>query len=537
MKILISFSFLCFLWVSCTTPSQPESTTPKLISPDQEIVYHLFQRSFYDSNGDNIGDLNGISQKLDYLKELGVTSILLLPLYNSIYYHNYFADDFEEIDPEYGTLDDYLNMIKAIHAHEMKLYMDMEVQYVTEEHPWYKESFENPDSEFSDYVIYNGPDNTKPESIIFDITGLEGYDGQYLKITTVDVNNEKVKEYIYNLFKYWVDPNGDGNFEDGVDGFRIDHMMDDLDWKGIRTDMFENFWAPLFAQLKAINPKLHIFGEQSDWNDYGAKYFTQTDVDMMFAFSVRDAFLAFDKEKIINKVDSTLMLTPQGKHQLNFLENHDTDRYASIVEQNPEKLKLGAFFNIFNKGVPAIYYGQELGMYGAGGFGKYGMTDANDIPRREAFEWYADVNGPGMAFWYKDTGIWWDESNVKPNDGISLEEQALDANSLFNFYKKCISIRKTNNAISQGDFLFLSNSNTNIVSFLRYDEQDAFLLVFNTADTIQQVDLTNTTFPESVPLKKGLSMVLSDGNTTAKQNPESTSVTVAPYGYAMWEIE
>lgn len=533
MKVLTNFFLLCIVWISCTTPQQSETTPEKVYSTEDEIVYHLFQRSFYDSNGDHIGDLNGISQKLDYLKELGVTSILLLPLYKSIYYHNYFADDFKEIDPEYGTLDDYLNMIKEIHVHEMKLYMDMEVQYVTEKHPWYEDSFENPTSAYSDYVIYNGPDNTEPESIIFDINGLEGYDGQYLKITTVDVGNEKVKEYIYDLFKFWVDPNGDGNFEDGVDGFRIDHMMDDLDWKGIRTNMFKDFWAPLFAQLKAINPKLNIFGEQSDWNDYGEAYFTQTDVDMMFAFSVRDAFLALDKQQIINKTDSTLMITPEGKYQLNFIENHDTDRYASLVEQNPGKLRLGAFFNIFNKGIPTIYYGQELGMYGAGGFGKYGMTDANDIPRREAFEWYADTNGPGMAFWYKDTGVWWDETNVKPNDGISLEEQAKDPNSLFNFYKTCISVRKANSALSHGDLSFIANTNEKIVSFIRYNEQDAFLLVFNTADAVQQLSLDNAAFPESVQIDKGLSMVLSDGNTSVN----SLSLTVAPYGYALWKVE
>lgn len=537
MKNANIYFLLCVFFISCSTNKPIDTNPDQLLSIEEEIVYHLFQRSFYDSDGDQIGDLNGVTQKLDYLKDLGVTSILMLPLYKSIYHHNYFADDFKEIDPEYGTFDDYLNMVQAIHSKGMKFYMDMEIQYVTEKHPWFGESFQNPSSEYSDYVIYNGPNNTDPESIIFNLKGLEGYDGQYLRITTVDVYNENVKRYMYELFEYWMDPNQDGNFDDGVDGFRIDHMMDDLDLKGIRTDMFTKFWAPLFEQLKAINPKINIFGEQSDWNDMGTKYFTQAGVDMMFAFSVRSAFLEFDTNKIINKVDSTLMITPEGKHQINFLENHDIDRYASLVEQNPAKLRLGAFFNIFNKGVPSIYYGQELGMPGKGGFGKYGMSDANDIPRREAFEWYADASGPGMAFWYKDTGPWWDESTVKSNDGISLEEQRGNTNSLFNFYKSCITMRKANPALAQGNQSFVTNDSEDIISFVRHFKNQTLLLVFNTSDKLLQTRIELNNLLDNIHLQKELSSLLNDGNTEAEFSSQSISLSVSGYGYGIWAIK
>src|SRR5213078_379114 len=91
--------------------------------PQGEIIYHVFQRSFYDSNGDNIGDLNGLREKLAYLQELGITSLLLLPLYESFFYHNYFAGDFEKIDPEFGTMQDYLKLVKEVHQHGMKIYL------------------------------------------------------------------------------------------------------------------------------------------------------------------------------------------------------------------------------------------------------------------------------------------------------------------------------------------------------------------------------------------------------------------------------
>ena len=101
-----------------------------------EIIYHVVQRSFYDSNGDSQGDLNGLRQKLGYLQDLGITSILLLPLYDADCYHNYFANDFDKIDAEFGTMKDYLALVKEVHRRGMKIHLDMETQYVSEKHLW-----------------------------------------------------------------------------------------------------------------------------------------------------------------------------------------------------------------------------------------------------------------------------------------------------------------------------------------------------------------------------------------------------------------
>src|ERR1700684_1918182 len=131
--IAILLSSTCFF----TAVAGSTSPAAKHHSPtrsNEEIIYHIFQRSFYDSNGDMQGDLNGIRQKLDYLQQLGVTAILLTPLYESVFYHNYFATDFKKIDPAYGTMNDYLSLIRELHRRGMKFYMDMETQYVTEDH-------------------------------------------------------------------------------------------------------------------------------------------------------------------------------------------------------------------------------------------------------------------------------------------------------------------------------------------------------------------------------------------------------------------
>lgn len=541
MRNILFISFCLCLMTGCgqnnsSNNNNLEVKQSKNINPEDEVFYHLFQRSFYDSNNDNHGDLNGVAQKLNYLQDLGVTSILMVPLYKSIYYHNYFPDDFKKIDEEYGTFDDYKNLLYQIHKRDMKFYMDMEIHYVTKNHPWFKDSFENPDSEYSEYIIYNDEVNTKPESMIFNLTKLDSYNGDAVDITTIDLANENVKAYIYDLFKYWVDPNKDGNFDDGVDGFRIDHMMDDLDWKGIRKNLFVEFWAPLFEELRAINPNIKIFGEQANWNDLGEEYFSKGKVDWMFGFSVREGFISFDKTTLINKVDSLKNATPKGKHQLIFLENHDIPRYASVVEGNMEKIKLGAFFSILNKGIPSIYYGQEIGMKGIGGMGKYGVSDGNDIPMREAFKWHKTLEGKGTALWYKDSGPWWDDTNLKDNDSISVEEQENDPNSLLNFYKKLIKLRKSSNAFTTGEQTFVSCGNDNIVSLCRWQDNEKYLVSFNVSDSSQSASINISDLPFSLNENSLENKLSAEGN-SSDMDVSKININLEPYGYSVVKIK
>ena len=116
---------------------------------NDEVFYQIFTRSMRDSDGDREGDLKGIEQSLPYLERLGVTSILLTPIYPSPFYHNYFASDFEGVDPEFGTIDDYRSLVRAIHARGMKIYLDEEFQYVAYDHPWFKSALGNPASPYS----------------------------------------------------------------------------------------------------------------------------------------------------------------------------------------------------------------------------------------------------------------------------------------------------------------------------------------------------------------------------------------------------
>lgn len=478
-NILFLFSF--FLLFSSCHSGQSNRNTEKA-----EVIYHVFQRSFYDSDGDGHGDLNGLREKLDYLQELGITAILLMPLYEAECYHNYFASDFEKIDPEFGTMEDYITLVKEVHKRGMKIYMDMETQYVTSDHLWWKEAVGNPGNPYSEYLLFEDEEQKIPATIVFDLRALNSYDGRVIDITTVNLRSPKVLEYNINLFKYFMDPNGDGNFDDGVDGFRLDHAMDNLDNKPELTDLFEHFWNPLIKELKALNPEIVIIAEQADWADPGFEYLEKAGVDRVFGFGIWYGILTFDKEKLSKIAESLFPKLPEGKDIVVFLENHDIDRLTETVsESDKRELAAGLLFTM--GGIPSIYYGQEIGMKGKGG--SFGQTDGNDIPRREAFEWYSDTSGKGMATWYRDSGPWWDSTNLKANDGISLEEQIEDTNSLFNYYKTIIKLRQDHPAITHGAYSPALNDNANVFSFYRTYEDRRVLVIANLSGESQKAKL------------------------------------------------
>lgn len=452
-------------------------------STAQEVIYHVFQRSFFDSNGDSHGDLKGMEQKLDYLQDLGVTSILLTPLYQSEFYHNYFATDFEKIDSEYGTMAEYLSLVKEIHKRKMKIYQDVEMQYVTQDHIWYKDSFGNPKSKYSRFIYYLDSLNQKP-FFFYNIPEFTLYNNSKQKIAVVNMNNPEVRKYTFDVLNFWLDPNKDGKFDDGVDGFRFDHMMDDLDNFKKVSNLFKDFWTPVVKELKKTNPEIKIIAEQANWFSLGREYFKNAEVDRVFAFYLSWAIEQLSKTELTKAADSTLTKNPEGKEQIVFIENHDTRRIASVKGMDREKLKVTATLNLLLGEIPLIYYGQELGMKGKQ---MKGATDGNDIPIREAFEWYASAKGPGMAFWYKNTDPWWDSTNVKPNDGISLAEQKGDSKSLFNHYKKMIELKKSSLALASGKYRVVENNHDKFFTFMRYTDTEAVVVVVSLSNLPERV--------------------------------------------------
>ncbi len=458
-----------------------------------EVFYQIFIRSFRDSNGDRIGDLGGIQDKLGYLRDLGVTSILLTPINPSPFYHNYFGSSFEGIDSDYGDLDSYRSLVKAIHARGMKIYLDQEIQYAAQDHPWWRQSLGKPGSRYSHFILYNAPGNTQPESGVFGITVAPMYTGEKVGIVTVNLLDSLTQQYFRNLFVSLIDPNHDGRFEDGVDGLRIDHMMDDLDMKGKLTNLFTRFWAPIFAQARAANPRIRIIAEQYDWG-YGEDFLTRGGADMVFAFPLRNAIVSLKRDSIAQAITQTNERTPPGKAQLLFIENHDMNRFASEMEGDPRKERIGAALNLLLEGTPLIYYGQEIGMKGRQN--KTWGTDANDIPVREAFEWTRRADTAGTAAWYRNTGAWWTDRYAKDDDGVSVEEEARDPASLLSFYRRLLALRRTRPELVSGDERVVATDRKDVLAVLRTLEEHASVLLVNLADTAATVGLQRDSLPE-----------------------------------------
>lgn len=480
MKRLLAFLIGASMFAPCAsalanakTPAPTLAASPAQL--DHEVFYQIFTRSMRDSNGDGEGDLKGIQESLPYLQRLGITSILLTPLYPSDFYHNYFASDFNGIDPEFGTMGDFRILLRAIHRRGMKLYLDEEFQYVAYDHPWFKSALGNPASKYSDFLIFHGPNNTKPEAGPFGITIAPRFPGAETGITTVNMKSPRFRAWATDYLLRWVDPNRDGDFSDGVDGFRLDHMMDDLDNKHVLTNLFDTFWKPIFAKLRAANPKLHFIAEQWDWGD-GGDFLRRGGVDAAFAFPLVTAIRSFDKAKIVAAIDLLERAIPPGKHELVFVENHDMQRIASDPGITPEKLRTAATLLTLIKGTPLIYYGQELGMRGAPR-PEY-KSDEKDIGDREAFEWSASTEAPAQANWYKGPKTYWTKRFAKDHDGISVAEEDGDPKSLLNHYRRLLALRRAHPALSSGDQQLLVSS-PGILAIQRSKGAERLLIIAN----------------------------------------------------------
>lgn len=498
--------FLCVF--SCT-----------LATAQQEVMYHVVTRSFFDSNNDGIGDLKGVQQKLDYLQELGVTTLSLSPIYQSEFYHNLYAADLEKIDPKYGSFKEYRDLIQEVHRRKMKLYQEVDLQFISAKHSWFTDSFKNTKSAYSGYIYYTDLKNESPYSLPEIIT----YNNTKEKAVALNLKNAKVAAYLNKALKYWADPNGDGSFYDGVDGFRIHNMTDKFDKMG---NLLKEFWNPLFANLKKINPKLQLLAQPANANSFGKELYIKAGADRVLATKLREAIISFDKAKINKAADSTFLHLEADRFPVVYIESEATNRFASAEGMNAGKARAGAALNFLMGGVPCIYYGQELGMKG-----EYlkGETDGNGIPVREAFEWYTADNGPGMALWYKETGPWWDNRNMKPNDGISLEEEQKDPNSLWNYYKELIRLKKLQPAVALGTYKEIPNENNMVVSFIRTYKDEKVFVMINLANTKQFARIE----VDGMRLDK-LKLLIGTANSAFPKG--GNGIELSPYGVQVWRL-
>lgn len=444
-----------------------------------QVVFHeLFVRSFYDSDGDGIGDFLGIQEKTDYLNDkqpttsddLSVNGIWLMPIFPSPSYHGYDVTDYQDINPEYGTLDDFKQFLKLAHQRGIKVILDLPLNHTSTEHPWFQKALAN-DPTYRDYYIwsesdpgYQGPWGQDPWH--------ESPNGDYYYgvfwsgMPDLNYANPAVVEEMNQVLKFWLDM--------GVDGFRLDgaRYIIEEEKEQADTESTHQYYKDLRTYVKGINPEALLLGEV--WTDvFTTSTYTKNgdELDLVFNFELAGAYMESARNGTANKVLNALnfnnKLFSMGK-AAPFLTNHDMDRVMSELGDE-EKAKNAAFMLLTGPGVPFMYYGEEIGMLGKRG------SENNDIQRRLPMQW---TPGENAGF---TTGTPW--APVYPFHGANnVEIQSPDPDSLLSMYRNLIQMRDQHPALLYGETYLIDTNDSAVFATLRSFEDEHLLVLANLSD-------------------------------------------------------
>ena len=510
----------------------------------EAVVYQIYPRSFCDSNGDGIGDLNGITSKLDYLKELGIDVIWLSPVYKSPNDDNgYDISDYEDIMTEFGTMDDFDKMLAAAHERGIKIVMDLVVNHTSDEHPWFVESRSSKDNEKRDYYIWKeGKDGKEPTNWGSAFSGPawkydEKTDMYYLHLFSVkqpDLNweNPKVRKEVFDMMTRWC--------EKGIDGFRMDVISliskpegyPDAKVVGLYGDMGICANGPkVHDYLKEMNEKvlskfdIMTVGETAGVTLEEAKKYANTDgseLNMVFQFEHMD----LDGGEKFKWSTQPMPLVPLKENLSKWQKgldgvawnslyfcNHDQPRIVSRLGDESDayrelSAKCIATCLHMMQGTPYIYQGEELGMTNTVFNSVDDFRDLESINAyRELVESGLYTDGdmfPKIAHKSRDnarTPMQWDASEnagfttgtpwiaVNPNyKKINVEDQLKREDSVFNYYKKLIRLRKENEIIVYGNYELLLPEDENIFAYVRSLDGKKLLTVCNFSKSEQKFD-------------------------------------------------
>ncbi len=477
MKKIFSIVILIFLiigLVSCTKEIDPivDPIDLSLIYPQNDVYYEVFVRSFADSDGNGIGDLNGITQNLDYIEELGATAIWLMPINPSPSYHGYSITDYYDIESDYGTLTDFQNLIDEAASRNIDIVMDLVINHTSDQHPWYVSAASSTSSAYRDYYIWNNGN---------------AYESFVGGMKDLNFENPAVIAEVKDIMSFYL--------EMGVHGFRIDAAKHLIEGNNATIDNALLIFD-LNQYMKSIDPNSFLVSEVFDYNyEFTTDYYIGT--DSLFNFSA--AGNIWDK---VGYGNNRTQFVPNLKKAYDdfrdlkpefvdspFIDNHDVDRIASMGGFNTyntfEKIALAARVFLTLPGSPFIYYGEELGMKGYRYEGYYmvGYGTVYDEYRRQPFIWGSST--------YQTTWLPSDGSNDETH---SLVIQRDDENSLFNQYRQIIEIRKNNPALMYGNYFEpYVNNTSNIQGYLRYfvyeDIEQAVLVLHNLSMDPYPVDI------------------------------------------------
>lgn len=510
----------------------------------EAVAYQIYPRSFFDYNNDGIGDLKGITSKLDYLKDLGIDVIWICPMYKSPNDDNgYDISDYKDIMTDFGTMEDFNELLSEVHKKGMKLIIDLVINHTSDEHEWFIESKSSRDNPKRDWYIWRkGKGELEPNNweSIFKGSAWE-YDKDtneyFLHLFTKkqpDLNweNENLRKEIYKMINWWLDK--------GIDGFRIDaisHIKKDTEFNDM-PNIENQQYVSCFEKHMNVEG-IHDFLDELTENTF-SKYDVMTVAEangvsaeeaeewvggetgkfnMVFQFEHLDLWNNEDNQAFnVNECKEVLTRWQEGLYNKGwnalFIENHDIPRVVSTWGNDKEYWResataLGLMY-FMQQGTPFIYQGQEIGMTNV----KYESVDEyNDVKSINA---YNDMLENGFTeeqcikhLWAVSrdnarTPMQWSNSinagfsNSKPWIGINLnykyinvEDQINDKESILNFYKDMIRIRKNNPILIYGEYKLILENHDKIYAYIREINEEKFIIITNLSENKAQYKYEN----------------------------------------------
>ncbi len=466
---------IAILLAACTTSAAPIPVAPLHGLPqgagpypwwNEAVFYEIFVRSFYDSDGDGIGDFNGLIQKLDYLNDgdpntqddLGVSGLWLMPIYPTVSYHGFDVTDYYAVNPEYGSMQDFQRLLEEAHQRGLRVVIDLPLNHTSSQHPWFQAAQE-PQSEYRDWYVWS---ESKPGGNGWHLSPSGYYFGAFdVGMPDLNYNHPAVTQEMENVTRFWLE-------EVGVDGFRLDAAKHLIEQGSIQThSQATHAWYKEFRRFyKALSPQAMTVGEVWDNSVTASNYVTSGDeLDLVFDFDLAQAMITSARAQDARKFASTLardlhlFLGPDNLpgQFATFLTNHDQPRTMTLLEENADKAKVAASLLLTTPGVPFIYYGEEIGMLGK----------KPDEMIRTPMQWSAEAQA-GFT-----SGVPWEA----PNDDYTKKNvtlQTKDPTSLLAHYRNLVFLRNQHLALRSGDYLPLQVCQSSVFAFLRVVDAPPF---------------------------------------------------------------
>ncbi|MFV0320860.1 MAG: glycoside hydrolase family 13 protein [Alphaproteobacteria bacterium] len=503
----------------------------------EAVVYQIYPRSYKDTNGDGIGDIKGIIEKLDYIQSLGVTAIWLNPIYKSpMDDMGYDIADYKAIDPLFGTMDDFDELLAQAEKRGIKIIMDLVVNHTSDEHEWFQSARKSKDSPYRDYYIWrNQPNNWKSFFYPTAWTKRDDMDQYYLHLFSQrqpDLNwdNPKVEQEVHDIMRFWLDK--------GIGGWRMDVInliskpvgLPDVPegkhigaWVGyanrfhefmqnMNREVLSKYDIMTVGETPAATPEIALLTVAPERKELQTLFqFDGMDLDH------GDGGYWTGKKIDVNEWRNRYSRWHKGLYnkgwQSNYIQNHDqaraVSRFGDDGEYRVESAKMLALWNLTQCGTPYIYQGEELGMtnhpwQSPDEWQDVEMINAHHFKQQRG-EKLADYFA-GMSYRGRDnsrTPMQWDASEnagfskakpwlpVNPNHvEVNVESEDKDPNSVLNFYRKLVALRKESLTLIYGDQTMLDDSNDKVIAYTRTLEgKPSFLILLNFRGEAASVNL------------------------------------------------